>query len=210
MERLTYDFIPARSSPGLPRTAPSAAHQGREGEKCATDGARPKLRNRKDFVIGTWNIRTLNAKGKLKELTHEMERYRWNILGLSEVRWKKIGEASTDEGHKIYFSGREDKHEQGVGFLVHKNTVNCVMGCRPVSSRLITIRLKATPFNITIIQVYAPTSDYDDNQVEEFYNQLQEVLDERPKNDILIVMGDWNAKVELARHLWTILQHKNK
>jgi hypothetical protein len=49
------------------------------------------------------------------------------------------------------------------------------MGCRPVSSRLITIRLKATPFNITIIQVYAPTSDYDDNQVEEFYNQLQEV-----------------------------------
>jgi hypothetical protein len=102
-------------------------------------------------------VRTLRTAGKLEELTHEMNRYGWNILGLCEVRWKNFGETTTLEGHKLYFSGREDKHEHGVGFLVHKDSVNTVMGCRPVSSRLITIRLRATPFNITIIQAYAPT-----------------------------------------------------
>ncbi|KAK2189385.1 hypothetical protein NP493_108g04017 [Ridgeia piscesae] len=101
------------------------------------------------------------------------------------------------------FSGRNDKHEQGVGFLIHKNTVNCVMGCRPISSRLITIRLRATPFNITITQAYAPTSDYDDDDVEDFYEQLQEVLDQTPKKDILVVQGDWNAKIgEYAYGNW--------
>ena len=69
------------------------------------------------------------------------------------------------------------------------------MGCRPVSSQLITIRLRAMPFNITIIQAYAPTSDYDDDNVEDFYEQLQEVLDQTPKKDILVVQGNWNAKI---------------
>ena len=73
--------------------------------------------------------------------------------------------------------------------------VNTVMGCRPVSSRLITIRLGASPFNITIIQAYAPTSDYDDDTVENFYDHLQEILDQSPKKDILVVLGDWNSKV---------------
>ena len=61
------------------------------------------------------------------------------------------------------------------------------MGCRPVSSRLIVIRLRASPFNIT--------SDYDDDAIEDFYERLQEILDQSPKKDILVVLGDWNAKV---------------
>ena len=69
------------------------------------------------------------------------------------------------------------------------------MGCRPVSSRLIAIRLRAVPFNITIVQAYAPTSDFDDNKIEEFYDQLQNDIDQTPKKDILVVQGDWNAKV---------------
>ena len=88
-----------------------------------------------------------------------------------------------------------DKHEHGVEFLVHKDIVNTVMGCRPVSSRLVTIRLRAVPFSTTIVQAYAPTSDYDDNKIEEFYDQLQNVIDQTPKKDILVVQGDWNAKV---------------
>ena len=67
--------------------------------------------------------------------------------------------------------------------------------CQPISSRLITIRLRATPFNITIVQAYAPTTDYDDEKIEGFYEQLQEVVDQIPKKDILVVQGDWNAKV---------------
>ncbi|WP_419585391.1 hypothetical protein [Thiolapillus sp.] len=65
--------------------------------------------------------------------------------------------------------------------------LDTVMGHRPVSSRLITIRLRAVPFNITIVQAYAPTSDYDYNKVEEFYDQLQNVIDQTPKKDILVV-----------------------
>ena len=69
------------------------------------------------------------------------------------------------------------------------------MGCCPVSSRLITIRLRAVPFNITKVQVYAPTSDYDDNETEEFYHQLKNVIEQTLKKNILVVQGDWNAKV---------------
>ena len=88
-----------------------------------------------------------------------MVRYQWNILGICEMRWKNFGETMIDEGHKIYYSGRDDRHKQGVGFLVHKDNVNCVLGCRPVSMDIITMRLRATPFNISVIQAYAPTTD---------------------------------------------------
>lgn len=186
----TTHFIPDRSSPGKRTAPPVAVHQG-GGVKNATGG----LRVRNNIIIGTWNVRTLRAAGKVEELTHEMDRYRWNILGLCEVRWKNLGEISTAGGHKLYFSGSEERHEHGVGFFVHKDTVKAVMGCRPVSSRLITIRLKAAPFNITIIQAYAPTCDYDDEDVENFYEQLQEVIDQTPRKDIIVVQGDWNAKV---------------
>ena len=103
-----------------------------------------------------------------------MKRYRWNILGLCEVRWKNTGETFTPEGHKLFFSGSEDRHEHAVRFLIYIDTVNAIMGYRPVSSRLITIRLKASLFNITIIQAYAPTIDYDKDDIEDFYDQLQE------------------------------------
>ena len=69
-----------------------------------------------------------------------------------------FGETMTEEGHKVFFSGKEDKHGLGAGFLVHKHIVNTVMQCCPVFSRLITIHLRAVPFNITVAQVYAPTS----------------------------------------------------
>ena len=101
------------------------------------------------------------------------------------MRWKNFGETTTEEGYKVFFSGKEDKHEHGVGFLVHKDNVNTVMGCGPVSSKLITIGLRAVSFNITIVQAYTPTSDYDDNEIEKFYDQLEIVIDQTPKNDKL-------------------------
>ena len=110
------------------------------------------------------------------------------------MRWKNFDETTTGEGHKVFFVGKKDKNEHGVGFLVHKDIVNNVIGYRPVSSRLITIRLRAVPFNITIVQAYAPTSDYDYNEIEEFYDQLQNVIDQTLKKDILVVQGDWKTK----------------
>ena len=77
-----------------------------------------------------------------------------------------------------------------------RDSVNTVMGCRPVSGRLIAIRLRAVPFKITVVQMYAPTSDNDENEVEkQFYDQLQNVIDQAPKKDILVVQRDWNERV---------------
>ena len=78
---------------------------------------------------------------------------------------------------------------------MYKDVVGAVLGCQPVSSRLISIRLRAAPFNITIIQVYAPASGHDDSEVDHFYQQLLETIVKTPKKDILVVQGDWNAKV---------------
>ena len=109
---------------------------------------------------------------------------------------KELGETTTEEGHKVFFSGKVDKHEHSIEFLVHKDIVNTVIGCRPVSSRLITIRLRAVPFNITEVQEHAATSDYDDNEIEDVYDQhrLQNIIDQTPKKDIFVVRGDWNKK----------------
>ena len=106
------------------------------------------------------------------------------------MRWENFGETAT-EGHKVSFGGKGNEQEHGVGFPVHKDTVNTVLGCRPVSSSLITIRLRAVPFNVTVVQAYTQTSDY---EIEKFYDQLQNVSVQTPK-DILVVQGDWNAKV---------------
>ena len=195
--------VTARST----RTSPSTVHQD-GGVKYAT-GAPSKILGRDNITIGTWNTRTLvRAAGKRQELTHKMDRYRWNILGLSEMRWKNFGETTTEEGHKVFFSGKEDKHKHSVGFLVHKDIVNTVMGCHPVSSRLITIRLRAVPFNIKIVQAYAPTSDYDENKIEEFYYQLQNVIKDGYSccTSRLECKSGQRCLWKLARHLWTLLQ----
>ena len=71
----------------------------------------------------------------------------------------------------------------------------CVLGCTPISSRLITIRVSAKPMNVTIIQVYAPTSDHEDQEVEELYEQIKNTLKKVPKKDLIIIQGDSNAKI---------------
>ena len=105
--------IPDRSSPGSVGIAPSAVHQD-GGVKYAT-GAPSKIRGRDNITIGTRNTRTLRAAGKLQAPTQEMDGYRWNILGLCEMRWKNFGETTTEEGYNVFLSGKEDKHEHGVG-----------------------------------------------------------------------------------------------
>ena len=164
MRETSNHTIPDRWPPGLSMTAPSAVHQ--DGDVNHATGASSKIRGRDNITIETWNTRRLRAAGKLQELTHEMDRYSWNILGLCEIRWKDFGKTTIVEGHKVFFSGKVDKQKHGIGFLVHKDIVNTVMGCRPVSSTLITIHLRAASFNITVVQVYTTMSDCDDNEIE--------------------------------------------
>jgi len=74
------------------------------------------------------------------------------------------------------------------------------MECRPVTSRLISIRIAAVPKNITIIQAYAPTSSYSEDDIDSFYEELEAIITITPKSDILIIQGDWNAKVGTGAH----------
>ena len=197
MDAQTANNMPDRSGPGLPTTAlPTDSLQG-GGDKYATGAPTTSSLKlpKENIVIGKWNVRTLYACGKLQELTHELIRYSWDIIGLAEVRWTGIGEMVTDEGHKLWYSGDDSRHQHGVGFIVNKDRIQTVMSCTPISSRLITIRISARPKNLTIIQVYAPTQDYDDDAVEKFYVELEETIKKTPKKDLLIITGDWNAKI---------------
>ena len=121
--------IPDRPRPGLTTTArPIDSFQ--DGRDKSTTGVKNtiSLANR-NTTIGTWNVRTLNACGKIYELTHELKRYRWDVIGLAEVRWTGLGETTTDEGHKIWYIGEEKLHRHGVAFMVRKEVVRSVISC---------------------------------------------------------------------------------
>ena len=80
--------------------------------------------------------------------------------------------------------------------MVNKRVRNAVLGCNLKNDRMIFFRLQGKPFNITVIQVYAPTSNTEKAEVEWFYEELQDLLELTPKKDVLFITGDWNAKVE--------------
>ena len=85
--------------------------------------------------------------------------------------------------------------------MVNKRVQNAVLGCNLKNDRMISVHLQGKPFNITVIQVYAPTSNSEEAEVERFYEDLQELLDLTPKKDVLFIIGDWNAKVGSKKHL---------
>ncbi|XP_027212995.2 craniofacial development protein 2-like [Penaeus vannamei] len=188
--------MPDQSGAGLTTTALSIGDRQDGSEKYVTEDQTIKLKLAKNkFITGTWNVRTMYCQGKLKEVTYELERYKWNAVGLAETRWTGAGEITTEEGRKLWYSGEEKEHVKGVGFLVHKNSVKSVLKCAPMSGRIISIRLAAKPQNISIIQAYAPTKASDEDILEQFYKELEERIKQIPGKDILIVQGDWNAKI---------------
>ena len=79
--------------------------------------------------------------------------------------------------------------------MVNKRVQNVVLGCNLKNSRMISVRFQDKPFSITVIQVYAPTSNAEEAEVEWFYEDLQDLLELTPKKDVLFIIGDWNAKV---------------
>ena len=79
--------------------------------------------------------------------------------------------------------------------MVNKRVQNAVLGCNLKNDRMISVRFQGKPFNITVIQVYAPTSNAEEGEVERFYEDLQDLLELTLKKDVLFIIGDWNAKV---------------
>ena len=95
----------------------------------------------------------------------------------------------------IYYHGQESLIRNGVTIIVNKRVQNAVLGYNLKNDRMISVHFQGKPFNITIIQVYAPTSNTEAAKVEQLYEDLQDLLELTPKKDVLFIIGNWNAKV---------------
>ena len=105
-----------------------------------------------------------------------------------------MGEFKSDD-HYIYYCGQKSLRRNGVAIMVNKTVQNAVLGCNTKNDRMISVRFQGKPFNITVIQAYAPTSNAEKAEVERFYEDLQDLLELTPPKNVLFIIGDWNAKV---------------
>ena len=133
-------------------------------------------------------------QGKLQVVKQEMVRVNVYILGISKLRWTGMGEFNSDN-HYIYYCGQESLRRNGIAIMVSKRALNTVLGCNLKNDRMISVCFQGKPFNIKVIQVYAPTSNTEEAEVEQFYEDLQDLLELAPKKDVLVITGDWNAKI---------------
>ena len=127
-------------------------------------------------------------QGKLKVVKREMTRVNVNILGISELKWTGMGEFNSDD-HYIYYCGQESLTRNGVAIMVNKSVRNAVLGRNLKNHRMISVHFQDKPFNITVIQVYAPTSNAEEAEFEWFYEDLQDLLELTPKKDVLFIIG---------------------
>ena len=134
-------------------------------------------------------------QGKLEVVKQEMARVNVNILGISEMKSTGMGEFNSDD-HYIYYCGQESLRRNGIAIMVNKIVQNAILGCNLKNDKMISVRFQGKPFNIMVIQVYAPTSNAEEAEVERFYEDLQDLLELTPEKDVLFIIGDWNAKVE--------------
>ena len=142
-------------------------------------------------------------QGKLEVVKQEMARVNVDILGISELKWTGMGEFNSDD-HYIYYCGQESVRRNGVAIMVNKRVRNAVLGCNLKNDRMISVRFQGKQFNITVIHVYAPTSNTEEAEVAEaewFYEDLQGLLELTLKKDVLFIIGDGMQKYEVKKHL---------
>ena len=113
---------------------------------------------------------------KLEVVKQEMAKLNIDILGISELKWTGMGEFNSDD-HYVYYCRQESLRRNGVAIMVKKRVRNAVLGCNLKNDRMISVRFQGEPFNITVIQVYAPISNAEEAEVEQFYEDLQDLLE---------------------------------
>ena len=133
-------------------------------------------------------------QGKLEVVKQEMAKVNIDILGISELKWTGMGEFNSDD-HYIYYCGQESLRRNGVAIMVNQRVRNAVLWCNLKNDRMISVRFQGKPLNITVIQVYAPTSNAEEAEVETVLWRSTRLLELTPKRDVLFIIGDWNAKV---------------
>ena len=118
-------------------------------------------------------------QGKLEVVKQEMARVNVDILGISKLKWTKMSEFDSDD-HYIYYCGQESLIRNGVAIMVNKRVRNAVLGCNLKNDRMVSVCFQGKPFNITVIQVYAPTTNAEEAEVEQFYEDVQDLLELTP------------------------------
>ena len=172
------------------------------GESQNLEAARPRhiISTRTTATIGTWNVRTMYETGKTAQIAAEMKNYKLTILGISKARWLGSGQRRLASGEMLLFSGHEDDdapHTQGVALMLSKTAQGALIGWEAHGPRILaaSFRTKKRSINIDVIQCYAPTNESESDDKDAFYDRLLAVVQDRPKKNIVILMGDFNAKI---------------
>ena len=142
---------------------------------------------------------------KLEVVKQETARVNIDILGISELKWTAMGEFNSDD-HYISYCGQESLRRNGVAIMVNKRVQNAVLGCSLKNDGMISVHFQGKPFNITVIQVYAPTSNAEEAEVEQFCEDIQDLLELTPKKYVLFIIGDWTAKIGNQETLGVIVK----
>ena len=167
-----------------------------QSRKDAAEQTPPSSIKTKSLRIGSWNVRTMYEVGKQEQIRNEMQRYNLHILGISETHWSQSGQRKLKTGELILFSGEEELHRRGVAMFLSKRVSKTLRGWEAHGPRIIMASFTTKKrININVVQVYAPTNDALDEEKDDFYQRLQDVVDKLPAKDVNIVMGDLNAKV---------------
>ena len=145
-------------------------------------------------------FRSMN-QGKLEVVKQEMTRVNVDILGISELKWTAMGEFNSDD-HYIYYCGQESLRRNGVVIIGNKRVHNSILGCNLKNDGMISVHFQGKPFNITVIQVYAPTSNAEKAEVERFYEDLQDILELTQKRCPFHYRG-LECKSRKSRHTWS-------
>ena len=128
-------------------------------------------------------------QGKLEVVKQEMARVNIAILGISTLKWTGMGEFNSDD-HYIFYYGQESLRRNGIAIMVNKSVRNAVLGCNLKNDRMISVHFQGNSFNITVIKVYASTSNAEEAEVECFYEELQDLSELTPKKDVLFIIGN--------------------
>ena len=126
-------------------------------------------------------------QGKSEVVKQEMARVNIDSLGTSELKWTGMGKFNSDD-HYIYFCGQQSFRRNGGVFIVNKRVQNAVLRCNLKNDRMMFVRFQGKPFSITVIHVYAPTSNAEEAEVEQFYEDLQDLLELTPKIEVVSII----------------------